>query len=197
MAGGPGAAGVPASSARSPPRPHALAGFRVGRAEGWRRGGGGRRRAAARSRVRPAYLGRGGAPEAAPPPGPGGGGSASLPRSGRPARLLCLNAKKGPAAARREAAAVLVRLVRAASAAEGIPAPSLQPPPTPRFSLPPAGPLPRARPASGSGFRGGLRAPALRLRPRPRSLPRTPGAAALRPAGSAATRGLGGGLEAR
>lgn len=92
---------MPASSARSPPRPHALAGFRVGRAEGWRRGGGGRRRAAARSRVRPASLGRGGAPEAAPPPGPGGGGSASLPRSGRPAGLLCLNARKGRVAARR------------------------------------------------------------------------------------------------
>lgn len=92
MAGGPGAAGVPASSARSPPRPHALAGFRVGRAEGWRRRGGGRRRAAARSRVRPAYLGRGGAPGAAPPPGPGGRG---------PARLLSLSAKKGPAGARR------------------------------------------------------------------------------------------------
>lgn len=40
-------------------------------------------------------------PEAAPPPGPGGVGSASLPRSGGPARLLSLSAKKGPAGARR------------------------------------------------------------------------------------------------
>lgn len=96
MAGGLGAAGVPASSARSPPRPHALAGFRVGRAEGWRRGGGGRRRAAARSRVRPTYLGRGGAPEAAPPPGPGGGGSASLPQKRRPCPSTLPQRQKRP-----------------------------------------------------------------------------------------------------
>lgn len=71
--------------------------------------------------------------------------SPSAPKKARLARV-----------GRREAAAVLAQVLWAASAAEGIPAPSLQPPPTPRFSLPPAGPLPPARPASGSGFRGGL-----------------------------------------
>lgn len=98
MAGGPGAAGEPASSARSLPRPRAR------RVPGWARrgmapGGGGRRRAArppARS-PRPALAG----PVWVPSPGPGRGRSASLPRSGGPASLVPLRAKKGPAGARR------------------------------------------------------------------------------------------------
>lgn len=78
MAGGPGAAGGPASSARSPPRP-ALAGFRVGRAGGWRPEEEAGEGPPAPSRARPAYLGHGGAPEAAAPAGPERSGSVSLP----------------------------------------------------------------------------------------------------------------------
>lgn len=143
MAGGPGAAGVPASSARSPPRPHALSGFRVGRAEGWRRGGGRRRKEATGRRPLPRSPGLSGS-RRRPPRQPLllVPGAAAQPRSPEAAALpVCSPSAPKKArlarAGRREAAAVLARVRRTASAAEGIPAPSLQPPPTPRFSLPP------------------------------------------------------------
>lgn len=163
MAGGPGAAGLPASSARSLPRPRAC------RVPSWARrgmapGGGGRRRAARSLPRSPSLCGPRQRPAkqslllvpgaAAQPRSPSAAAlpfwSRSEPKKGRLAR-----------AGSGQAAAVPARVVQGRVRREGIPAPSLQPPPTARFALPPAGPLPPARPADGirlSGRTGRLRA---------------------------------------
>lgn len=165
MAGGPGAAGAPASSARSPPAP-----ARARRVRGWPRSAGRRRRRCGAARPRPDSPGRGGPSSrsrerrlglAPPPPRPSGLG----PRLKRPGRR-----------------ALPARVVPGRQPGED-PSPQPQPPATPGFSLPPAGPQPPRAAASREGRRrrvsGAGKAP-------PRVLPRTPGSVTLLPAGAAA-----------
>lgn len=194
MAGGPGAAGVPASSARSLPRPRAC------RVPGWARrgmapGGGGRRRAA---RSLPRW--------------PGLSRSRQRPRSSLfswsrarqlslapPARRPCLSGPvqsqkragwRAPGVGRRPPS--LRGLSKAASGGRGSQPPACSLLPRRASHFRPQDPCRPPDLRTGSGSREGLEGcgPPLPRRVRagggkmrPRSLPRTPGAAPLQPAG--------------
>lgn len=182
MAGGPGAPGPPASSARSPPRPRAR------RVPGGAPAGGDRAGPPAPLPRSPGLSGSRRRPEAAPPPGPGAAapsrspGAAPLPSA--PARRQTRAAgAPGVGSGRRARAGRPGRVSR-----EGVPAPSRQPPPTPRFALPPAGPLRPAGPRPAPASRAALRA-----RGAGRRGPRPPAQAGR--GGSAARGGTGGELQ--
>nr|XP_030686353.1 collagen alpha-1(I) chain-like [Globicephala melas] len=95
MAGGPGAAGAPASSERPPPAPARSPGS-GSVAERGRREEAAEAAAAAQGRPRPPAPAQPLRTKAAPPPGPGGGGSASPPGTGGSAPPASVRAKKGP-----------------------------------------------------------------------------------------------------
>lgn len=90
-------------------------------------------------------------------------GSVALPPSGDPVLRGALNAKQGPAGARRAWGGGGPRAGRPGRVSrertQPRPAP---PPPTPRSALPPAGPLRPTDPRAGPGLPGGLAAAGLR-----------------------------------
>lgn len=187
MAGGPGAAGVPASSARSAPSARARRGPGAARRRP-ARGGGGRRRAARCCLPRSPGL----SGSRLRPPGQPllrGPGAAARPRSPSAAALRfwpCSAPEKG-------------RLVAGRAAGRGSqpPACSLQPAASSHAArrtsarrTPAARQTCRLDPAFGEGWEpaglggpGGGRREAQGGKARPRSLPRTPGGATLQPAG--------------
>lgn len=168
MAGGPGAAGVPASSARSPPRPHALSGFRVGRAEGWRRGGRRRRRAAARCPRSPGLSGSPRRPRGSPSSRSRGGGGGPAP-SARPQRQK-RRARRASGGGRSPRSGSPPRAGRRGD-------PSPQPAASSHASPLTSAPRDPRRPADLRADPAFRERPAPGLRPRPRGLPRTPRAA--------------------